>query len=170
MTSWKNNASFEDWKISLRELLDAARQAIRDEDEQAVEDAYGDLENFIVASDDTIPGVAELDRVARQTMRDLVVDAVNTNVQTIADRTADVAELEKRFSKQSAANNSIAAGIRLERVRAVLDASTQSIASLRALAEVLPAATDADAARLAKQINEVIATLGKLHTAVQPKA
>lgn len=169
MTSWKNNASFEDWKNSLRELLDAARKAVAARDDRAVDDAFSDFENYIVASDDTIPGVAELDRVARQAMRDLVVDAVNSNAQAIADRSADVAELEKRFSKQSAANNSIAAGIRLERVRAVLDSSTQTIASLRALAEALPSATDTDAAKLEKQINDVIAALGKLHTAVQPK-
>jgi adenine-specific DNA methylase len=169
MTSWKNNASFDDWKTSLRELLDDARKAVNANDDDAVDAVYGDLENFIVASDDTIAGVAELDRVARQTMRDLVVDAVQRNVQAIADRTADVAELEKRFAKESAANNSIAAGLRLERVRAVLDASTQTIASLRALAEALPTATDPDAAKLEKQINDVIAALGKLHTAVQPK-
>lgn len=167
MTSWKNNVSFDDWKTSLRELLDAARAALNAGDDQAVDDIYSDLENYIVASDDTVPGVAELDRVARQTMRDLVVEAASRNVQTIADRTADVAELEKRFAKQSAANNSIAAGLRLERVREVLDASTQTIASLHALVETLPTATDAGAAKLEKQINDVIAALGKLGTAVQ---
>ncbi len=169
MTSWKNNASFADWKNSLRELLEAARAAVSARDDRAVDDVFGDLENYIVASDDTIPGVAELDRVARQTMRDLVVEAVSRNVQDIADRSADVAELEKRFSTQSAANTSIAAGLRLERVRAVLDSSTQTIASLRALADTLPTASDADAVKLEKQINEVIAALAKLGAAVQTK-
>ena len=169
MTSWKNNASFKDWKSSLRELLDLAREAIVTADDQAVEDVYRDLENYIVASDDTIPGVAELDLIARQTMRDLVVASVARNVQAIADRTADVAELEKRFSKQSAINNSIAADLRLQRVRAVLDAGTQAITSLRALSESLPSATDTEAARLEKQITLAIAALNKV-LAVVPRS
>jgi hypothetical protein len=169
MTSWKNNASFKDWKSSLRALLDLARAAIVDADDQAVEDVYRDLENYIIASDDTIPGVAELDLIARQTMRDLVVASVARNVQAIADRTADVAELEKRFSKQSAVNNSIAADLRLQRVRAVLDAGTQAITSLRALSESLPSATDSEAARLEKQITLAIAALNKV-LAVVPRS
>ena len=170
MTSWKNNASFEDWKNSLRELLESARAAVAAGDERTADDVYRDLENYIIASDDTVDGVAELDRVARQTMRDLVVDAVSRNVQDIADRTADVAQLGKRFLQQGAANTSIAAGLRLERVRAVLDSSTQTIASLRALADTLPTANSADASKLEKQINDVIAALAKLGAAVQTKA
>lgn len=135
----------------------------------AIDAVFHAFEDFIVDSDDAVEGVAELDGVARQAMRDLVVSDVANNVAAIASRTADVAELEKRFSTQAGLNNSTAAKLRLERVRAVLDSSTQTIASLRALADSLPSAKEGDAKKIAQQIDDAIATLTKLGATVQLK-
>lgn len=167
--NWNNNVSFADWKTSLRELLDDARKAVEQNDDRAVERVYGRIEQFIVASDDTVAGVTELDGVARETMRDLIVSAVKRDVKDIADRMADIAELEKRFANRSAVNSSTAAALRLERVRAALDHTTQTIASLRALSESLPTELGGDAAKIDQQIQDVIAALAKLGAAVQTK-
>lgn len=162
-----SNKTFTDFAASLHEILDEARTVLTDGTD--IEPVYNSLKGFIVDSDDTIDGVAELDLVARQAMRDLVVISIGHGVAEIASRSADVAALEKKFSTQSAANNSIAAGLRLEKVKAVLDASTQTVASLKALSDTLPTATDADAAKIAAQIKGVVDALTKLNTAIQTK-
>lgn len=159
--------TFSAFAAALHQILDDARTAIQDKTD--IDSVYSDLKEFIVDSDDTIDGVAELDVVARQAMRDLVLDVVGSNLADIASRSADVAGLEKKFSTQSATNSSIAAGLRLEKVKAVIDASTQTVASLKALSDTLPTATDADAVKIATQIKGVIDGITKLNTAIQTR-
>src|SRR5450432_2023196 len=151
--------TFSDWSQALHGILDDAQAVLKKGGD--IDSVFADLKQFIVDSDDTINGVAELDAVARQAMRDLVTNAVADSVADMVSRSADVAGLEKTFSTQGASNNSIAAGLRLEKVRAVLDSSTQTIASLKALAETLPSATDKDAEKVAGQIEDVIDALTK---------
>lgn len=161
--------TLDQYTQQLRRLLDDAKKAMQDGDTTAVDDAFSAFDAFIVDSDNAINGVAELDAVARQAMRDITVADISNNVAAIASRTAEVAALQKRFSTIAGANNSIAANLRLEKVRDLLNSSTQTIASLRALAETLPTATDADAKKIAQQIDDVIGGLSKLGAAVQTK-
>ncbi len=164
-----NYQSFDECAAALNRLLDRARKAIAAADDDAADAVFSSLRGFLVDSPDTIDGVKELDVVARQTMRDITVDVVSRSVQSIVDRTADVARLQKQFAKQGATNNSIAAGLRLERVRAVLDSGAQTIAALKGLKDMLPADGDANIAKIAEQIDEVVAALSKLGSTVQTK-
>jgi hypothetical protein len=155
--------TFDDYASDLKGLIDEAREAILGGDQSAMKDAHGALGDFIANSDDTIHGVIELDNVASNTMQDVTLARLDQSlVKNLSARSADVERLIKTISGQSAVNNSAAASIRLERVKALLDAGTTAVNELKKFADTVDTSS-ASGDKLAKLLTDAIAAV----TAVQ---
>lgn len=125
--------TFEDHARELTSLLADAEASAQSGDRPRMKRARAALLGFITQSNDLVDGVSELDQVARDAFRDLVLSAIEEIVAGLAERTADVAALTKRFATQGAANTSAAAAIRLEHAREVASAAITLVGELRAL-------------------------------------
>jgi hypothetical protein len=155
--------TFDDYASNLKTLIDSAREAILEGDQGKMKAAHQDLGSFIANSDDSLHGVIELDDIASNTMRDITLARLdNALVTNLSERSADVERLIKTISTQSATNNSAAAALRLERVKALLDAGTNVISELKKFADTVDT-SDPDGKKLAKALSEAVAAV----TAVQ---
>lgn len=157
--------TFDDYAEKLKSLIDEARESILDGDQSAMKAAHGELGAFIADSDDTIPGVIELDDVASHTMQDVTLARLDQSlVKNLSKRSADIERLIKSISSQSAINNSAAAAIRLERVKSLLNAGTTMVSELQKFAETVDSST-VDGKKLAEALAEAISAV----SAVQKK-
>ena len=76
----------------------------------------------------------------------------------MSERSADIERLIKTFSTQTAVNNSAASAIRLERVKAVIDASTTAVAELKKFADTVDTASP-DGKKMAAALGDAIAAV-----------
>lgn len=147
---------FEEYAAELETLVDQAREAILSGDDARMKAAHPLLSAFTRNSDDLIHGVTELDAVAANAMRDVTLARLDRSlVQNLSARSAEISRLVKTFSTQSALNNSAASSLRLERVKAVLEAGTTAVAELKKLAEIIDTTT-ANGEKLGAALQEAI--------------
>jgi len=148
--------SFDTLGKEVERLLERARDAILGGKDGDMKASHRELADFIAGSDDRIPGVIELDTVATNAMRDVTLARLDQSlVKNLSDRSAEVAGLVKTFSNQAAVNNSEASKLRLERVKAVLDAGTTLVAEFNKLADGVDT-SNPDGKKLAKALNDAI--------------
>ena len=160
--------TFDDYADALKGLIDQAREAILSGDQPAMKAAHQRLGGFIADSDDTIHGVIELDEVASTTMQDVTLARLDQSlVKNLSKRSADIERLIKTISNQSAINNSAAAAIRLERVKAVLDAGTTVVNELQKFADTVDT-SNPGGKKLAKCLDEAIAAVIAVQKQVTP--
>ena len=151
--------TFDDYADDLDDLIDKAREAILEGNLPAMKSAHQKLKEFSASSDDKIHGVIELDDVASSTMQDVTLARLDQSlVKNLSARSADIARLIKTFSDGSRVNNSAAASIRLERVKALLDAGTTAVTELKKFADSVDA-TDPEGKKLAKALADAIAAV-----------
>lgn len=148
--------TFDQYADELKDVLDAAESAVRSTSEPKMARARDTLRAFVESSNDLVPGVIELDNVAANARRDIVLVLLGSALEAdIGSRTDEVSRLVKRFSSQAATNNSQAAALRLERVRALTDASLLVVSELKKFNEQVDASTP-DGRRIAKAIQSAI--------------
>jgi hypothetical protein len=148
--------TFETYAAELAKLIENAREAIIANDDGQMKACHRALGEFIASSSDTIVGVIELDNVASTAMRDLTLARLDRSlVGNLSERAADVARLVKAFRAGAAANASAASALRLERTKAVLDATTTAVDELKKLADVIDTA-DPDGRKLSKALADSI--------------
>ena len=150
---------FDNYAAALEKIVEEAREAILANDNSAMKTAHNDLADFIADSDDRIDGVIELDDIASKAMRDLTLARLDQSlVKNLSERSADIARLVKTISSQSSTNNSTASALRLERAKALLDASTTAVDELNKFADIVDDST-ADGKKLGKALDDAIAAV-----------
>ena len=151
--------TFEDYAAELETRLEKSREAILVADDARMKASHADLRAFIEDSDDRLHGVTELDDIASNAMRDVTLARLDQSlVKNLSERSAEIARLIKTISNQSASNNSAASALRLERAKALLDASTTAVDELKKFTDTVDASTN-DGKKLAKALNEAIAAV-----------
>ena len=148
--------TFDNYAADLERLVGNAREAILAGDDTRMKAAHADMAAFIADSDDRIPGVIELDNIASNTIRDVTLARLDQSlVKNLSERSADIARLIKTISTQSTATNSAASALRLERAKALLDASTTAVDELKKFVDTVDGSTS-DGQNLAKALNDAI--------------
>ena len=151
--------TFEEYASELEQLIEKARETILGGEQAKMKTAHRNLGAFIADSDDRLDGVSELDDVASHAMRDVTLARLNQSLVTnLSDRSGDIARLVKTFSTQASVNNSAASALRLERAKALLDASTTAVDELKKFAQTLDT-TGTDGKKLAKTVQDAIAAV-----------
>lgn len=151
--------TFDNYASDLKDLIDQAREDILKGDQPAMKAAHQQLGDFIANSDDTIHGVIELDDVASNTMQDVTLARLDQSlVKNLSIRSADIERLIKAISGQIKVNNSAAAAIRLERVKALLDAGTTAVNELQKFADLVDTASP-DGKKLARALADAVAAV-----------
>ena len=151
--------TFDDYAADLKALVAEASEAILADNDPDMKSAHDELEDFISASDDNVHGVIELDTVATSTMRDLALARLEQSLgSNVSDRSADIARLIKTFSTQASVNNSAASAIKLERVKALLDASTTAVSELKKFADTVDT-SNPDGKKIAKALGDAVAAV-----------
>ena len=153
--------TFDNHSNDLKRLLAQAREAINSGTATKRKAADAALHDFIENSDNRKDGVDELDAVARTARNDLTLAELGDAVAAITNRTSDVAALVKRFSNQAAFNTSAASVLRLERVNAVVIATTSSVQSIKGLIEAVDDSTP-DGKKIADAAIAAVDSLNKL--------
>lgn len=154
--------TFEDYAEQLEKNLESARDAIIAGVDARMKACHAALRKFQEDSDDRITGVAELDEVAQNAMRDVTLARLDQSmVQNLSERSGEIANLIKRFSTQSAINSSAASALRLERVKALLDASTTAVDELKKFADTIDASTT-DGKKLADALADAVSAVVKV--------
>lgn len=157
---------FDDYADELQGLLSGAEAAVQSASEPKMAKARDALRVFVETSNDLVPGVIELDNVAANARRDLVLALLGSALETdIGKRTGEVSRLVKKFSSQAATNSSEAAALRLERARALTDASLVVVDELNKFSEHVDTGTP-DGKRLAKAIQTAIGAVSAVRTQV----
>ncbi len=148
--------TFDDYSSDLQALLSAAEAAVAAGSEPKMTKARDGLRDFVEGSNDLVPGVIELDNVAASARRDLVLALLGSSlVSDIGSRSGEVSRLVKKFSSQSAVNNSEAATLRLERARALSDAALVVVNEFNKFSEHVDTTTP-DGKKLADAIQSAI--------------
>lgn len=151
--------TFDNYAADLETLVENAREAILAGADTRMKASHTNLAAFIAGSDDRVPGIIELDTIASNAMRDITLARLDQSlVKNLSERSADIARLIKTISTQSTATNSAASALRLERAKALLDASTMAVDALKKFADTVDSATS-DGNNLAKALNDAIAAV-----------
>ena len=108
---------------------------------------------------------ASLDKLAVDTMQDIVSENISAALLSIAGRTAELQRLTKDLRTVAAGAVKSAADIRLEAVTRVIDATTRSVEALRDLEKSL--GTDSSSEELLKKVRSLIRATQLLRNEVE---
>lgn len=108
---------------------------------------------------------ASLDKLALDTVRDIVSQSVSTALSSIAGRTAELQRLTKDLRAVAAGAAKSAADIRLEAVTRVIDATTRSVEALRDLEKSLE--TEVNSEELLKKVRGLLKATQALRNEVE---
>ena len=162
---WKNIKGVENWLPELEKLLDAASKAARQDEFEPRLEVAEYLAGFIQESWPQTPEMDKLDNLAHETATNLLMTDINERLSAIASRTPDYARLAKDIDGITARNEAAADSIRLKGVQQLIDATTQTVASARALAASLDN-SKADEKKIAALIEQTVAAVEKLRSEV----
>lgn len=159
--------------------LIARADALAESDDRAARRALAlELQQFIEDTPRPVPGqpetaeFEEMDDIALRTHEALLLANIQDRVSAIAQRSAELASLAKRFAAQAEANEQAAKTLRLEKATAVVKSLTESIAAMKELkAQLEQAPADDDAlTALARQLGKALQSLQDIRAAVESKA
>jgi hypothetical protein len=130
------------WSAKLKELLQAADDATRKDDDDARISVAGRLNRFVLESAPNTPEIIALDDLALDAARALSTEMVGGAVDRIAARTAMLRSIAKHLDVVTGEAEQAAASIRLDKVHRVVDALTGALRAVDDLDPVLRAGTD----------------------------
>lgn len=162
-SEFDNIRGYEGWKSKLDQLLAIAKTASESGTPAARRKIADRLTDFATESWPDTAEIVELDTIALETSRTILVDNISSEVSAIAARTAAVAALSKRLGAIGRAASETAASIRLERAHRVVDAMTELVRSVDELDSVM---TD-DNEALRKKIRALAESALKLRQEVE---
>lgn len=123
-----------DWTSELEALLKEARAVAETGDDAARRATAGKLTDFVVRTHRGQPSeratFKELDRIATEAGLGLLVEAVQDRVSRLVVRTAEFVTLRKELEGQADVNEAVASALRLQRIKRVVESSTDFIAHL----------------------------------------
>jgi hypothetical protein len=161
---WKHLKGVDAWLPELKQLLAEAGETAKQTDPAPRLKLAQFLTGFIQESWPQTPEMDKLDDLARQTVNSLMLTDMDQRLGAIASRTAAYAKLAKDIEAAAERNETAAASIRLQGIRQLIDATTQTIASARALAASLDSSKPGDK-KIATLVEETVAAVEKLRSA-----
>jgi len=163
--NWETLKGVDAWSEELKLLLAQAREAAQAASAQPRLDVAALLAGFIQESWPQTAEMDKLDGLAQQTVNDLMLATIDERLGAIASRTTDFVKLAKELNGAAAGAESAAASIRLEGVKSLIDSTTQTIASAKALAASLDESAQ-DEKKIVDLIERTITAVEKLRTGV----
>ena len=163
--NWKNLKGVDAWLPELKQLLAEANEAAKKAEFEPRLKVSQFLAGFIQESWPQTPEMDQLDDLAQQTVTSLMMADIDERLGAIVSRTTEHAKLTKDFEAVSERNESAADSIRLKSVQHLIDATTQTIASAKALARSLDT-SNIDEKKMAALIEETVGAVEKLRSQV----
>ena len=164
-TSWKNLKGVNAWLPELKTLLAEARAAAEQSTFKPRLEVAEFLAGFIQESFPQSEEMDELDAMAERAATDIMLTTVDERLAAIAARTAEYVRLEKHLHAAAERGESAAASIRLKGIQNLIETTTRTILSAKALAASLDDA-NVDEKKLAALIGKTVAAVEKLRTSV----
>ena len=162
-SNWKNLKGVDAWLPELKQLLAEANASALQADPAVRLKVSQFLTGFIQESWPQSPEMDRLDDLAQETITGLMMGDINARLGAIASRTADYAKLSKDMEAQSERNLEAADSIRLKGIQQLIDTTTATINSAKALASSLNAA-NVDDKKVAALVKETIEAIENLRT------
>lgn len=162
---WKHLKGADAWLPELKQLLAEAGEAAKQTDPAPRLKLAQFLAGFIQESWPQTPEMDKLDDLARQTVDSLMMADMDQRLGAIASRTAGYAKLAKDLDAAAGRNEAAADSIRLKGIQQLIDATTQTIASARALASSLDHSKPGDK-KIATLVEDTVQAVEKLRSAV----
>jgi hypothetical protein len=131
--NFKKLSTREDWEAALADILDAARTAVTDKDEDAISEAVALLNKFIDLSPPTQVWSTGLDDHAREALGELALDVVTATNEDLASRTEELRRIAKAVTATAANNEQVAAGIRHDKLTQALVSAMDAAQAAKAL-------------------------------------
>jgi hypothetical protein len=157
--NFKKLSTREEWEAALAKIIDAARTAVADKDEEAVSEAIDLLNKFIDLSPPAQPWSTDLDDHAREALGELALDLVTATNEDLASRTEELRRIAKAVTATAAKNEQTAAGIRHEKLtRALISVMDAAKAAKELQAAVQDNAGDQQIAAAAEALLKNLAT------------
>lgn len=163
--NWKTVKGVEAWLKELKLLLAEADKAAGQDEFEPRHEVSKFLAGFIQESWPQTPEMDKLDELARETVNSLMLADIQQRLGAIASRTADYAKLAKDFDAVAERNAAAADSIRLKGVQELIEATTQTVVSAKALASSLDD-SKTDEKKLATLIEDTVGAVEKLRTGV----
>lgn len=155
-----NPSRIEEWSVALGTILQGVIECLRSGEGSCRSEYLSDLKEFVEWSP-----FGSLDKVALDTVNDVVAKSIDEALDAIAGRTADLQRLDKDLRAVAAGTQQDATAIRLEAVTKVIEASTKSIEALSSLEKSVK--DDASAGELAKKVRELIKKIQALRNELE---
>lgn len=157
-----------DWVNELDQLLAEARDASASNDEASRRSVSRKLTDFVVRTPrggpDERAGMKQIDRIAAEAAIGLLMQSIQERVANIASRTSDFVSLRKDLEGQAETNEATAAVLRLDRVKKVVDTSTELVREMKDLANTYREADEED---LAKKLEGVVTRIQNLRSEIE---
>ena len=164
MSEWDNIEGLQQWTDKLGELLDAAKEAVRNPDIETRLAVSDRLAEFIVNSRPNDAVIKALDELAAKASQDLMLATIEERLREIAGRTAEWHQIAKQFREQAEKAGMRAAEIRLEKAHRVAQSLTESVHLLQDLRGSL---SNTEEPELAKNLVKAVETLQKLRSQIE---
>lgn len=160
---WKHLKGVDGWLPELKLLLTEAAAAAKQAEFEPRLKVSQFLAGFIQESWPQTPEMDQLDDLAKQTVASLMMADIDERLGAIASRTTEYAKLTKDFEAVAERNEAAAGSIRLQGIQHLIDATTQTIASAKALAASLDISKAGDK-KIAALIDDTVKAVEKLRS------
>lgn len=155
---WDSLNTFEDWANVLHELLTTATNSIKSGNVSERVEAQNLLNDFIIHSPNAVAG--ELDTIAKNSINDIFLTAVDEALASISSRSADLAIYVKTVKAVTSEAEVAAKSIKLERATKVIGTATQIIRDLNDL-KITISESEEDQS-LAEKIDKTVKSIQEL--------
>lgn len=162
---WNNLKGTDQWLPELKDLLAEAAQAAKQPTSEPRQEVSAFLAGFIQESWPQTSEMDKLDELAQQTVTSLMMADIDERLGALASRTADYTKLAKDLDAVAERNEAAAKSIRLQGIQQLIAATTQTVASARALVESLDDTKSGDK-KVVLLIDETVEAVEKLRSTV----
>ena len=164
MSEWDDIEGVEGWTKKLNELLGEAEAMAKN---QNMEDRLAlsrRLTDFILQSGPHTPEIKELDEIAGETAKGLMLGSIDDRLKSIRAASVEYAKLTKQFETQAGAASAAAGSIRLDRIRRVTTSLTDSI---NAVKELRTGLTEGEDDELATRLDRAMKSLQDFRNSIE---
>ena len=163
--NWNEIQGFDGWSAALERLIAELADAVNAQDFARKDAGLQDLRDYIKHSPNDVAG--PLDDIALRTVLGVIATDWQDGAEELATRSAELAKLTKQIRAITEDNVAAAEGLRLTRIREVVDGSTDALRRFGDLKAQLEAEEGADAKAVVTKIKAAIKAVQSLRNAVE---
>lgn len=163
--NWDQIEGFDGWSATLEQLIITLSQAFAAKDQTGKNAALQNLRDFIKYSPNDIAG--PLDDIALRTVMGAIAKDWDEGVAELAARSTELAKLTKQIKTITRENVATAENMRMTRIRAVIDESTNILKSFSDLKAQLHADGSPDADTLVAKVDAAVKAVQNLRDSVE---